>query len=115
MRSESLVARHTSGAASDPDLLGFMFAQGQIVTTNLDLNGIAHGGEANQLDRSAHQEAHLHETRPALGRQFDFGDRGRRAESDGSQRLNRARAGHEFRPTAEPTRFRPEWNRPTFG
>src|SRR5439155_3003508 len=109
MRIDSL------GAASDPYLLVFMFAQGQIITTDLDLDWIAHGGEADQLDWSAHQQAHLHEARPALGGQFDFGNGRGRAESNGGQRMNRARAGHEFSPTAERKRLRPEWNRPTFG
>lgn len=66
-----------------------MLAQGQIITANFDLNGVAQWCKANQLDASANQEAHFHEPGAALRGQFNLGDGGGSAKGYGSQGLKR--------------------------
>src|SRR5439155_23589126 len=47
VQSGSLVTRHGSRVTPNPDLLGFVFAQGQVVSPDFDLDRIAQGREPN--------------------------------------------------------------------
>jgi len=69
------------------NLLRLMFAQRQVVAAYLDFHRIAEWGEADQFNRSPHQQAHFEQATAVFGRHFDFGDGGGGADGQGRQRL----------------------------
>ena|SRR5690242_17405199 len=72
---------------SNKDLLGFMFAEGEIVTAHANFDRVAQRCEAYKFDWSADQETHFHQSRAAFGREFDFGDGCSCAQRNRGQRL----------------------------
>jgi len=65
-----------------------MFAQGQMITAHFDFNGVAQGRKPDQLNRSANQQSHLHETYTVLGGDLNFCDGRFAANRKGGQALN---------------------------
>src|SRR5688572_21429307 len=55
-------------AGANPNLLGLVFPDGEVVAANLDFDGIAQGREADQLNGSADEQAHLQKPAPLFGR-----------------------------------------------
>ena len=81
------IGQQDKGVLINPNqnLFGFVLAQGEMITANLDLDWIAKGSETDQLDWSADQESHFHQARSVAGRNIDLGDaarcpRGKRAQ-----------------------------------
>jgi hypothetical protein len=72
---------------ADKDLLGFMFAESQIVTAHSNLDRVTQGGKADQFDGSSNQKTHFHQAWPAFRREFDFGYGCGCAQRDRRQRL----------------------------
>src|SRR5437660_9210399 len=60
-------ARRALRLCSDEDLLGFMFAEGEIIAADSNLNRIAQGRKADEFDGSTDQETHFHQSRAAFG------------------------------------------------
>jgi len=86
-RLQGFTPNSPSSFRPDKDLLGFMFAEGEIVTTHADFDRVAEGCKADQLDGSSDQETHFHQAWPAFRRKFDFGDGCGCAQRDRGQRL----------------------------
>ena len=72
---------------SDEDLLGFMFAEGEIIAAHANFDWVAQRRKADQFDWSTDQETHFHKSRAAFGREFDFGYGCSCAQRDRGQRL----------------------------
>jgi len=75
------------GFRTDKDLLGFMFAESEIVAADANFDRVTQGREADEFDRSSDQQAHFHQAWPAFGREFDFGYGCSCAQRDRGQRL----------------------------
>lgn len=72
---------------SDEDLIGFMFAESEIVAAHANLDRVTQRRKADQFDGSSDQQTHFHQARPAFGREFDFGYGCGCAQRDRGQRL----------------------------
>lgn len=73
---------------SNKNLLGLVFAQRQVVAAYLDFHRIAEWREADQFNRSPHQQAHFEQATAVFGRHFDFRDGGGGADRQGCERLS---------------------------
>ncbi len=72
----------SSSFRSNKDLLGFMFAESQIIATHLDFDRVPQRREADQFDGRPDQQAHFHQARAAFRRKLYFGNDRSRAQRD---------------------------------
>jgi hypothetical protein len=82
-----------SSAGADQDLLGFMPSQSEVVAADLDLDGIAEWGEADQFDRGADDEAKFHESAAIFVWEAEFLDGGFAAGGEAGEGLGES--GHD--------------------
>jgi hypothetical protein len=64
-----------------------VFAEREVITTNLDLNRIAEWSETDQLNGCANQKSHLQKPSAMFGVYFDLGNGPGAARLKGGQRL----------------------------
>lgn len=82
-----------AGGKLDEDLLGFVFAEGEVVAADFDFYRVAQRRKADEFHFRADEQAHFHQARPGSRRQFDLGDGGGVANGNGGERLGVSRHG----------------------
>jgi len=77
----------------NPNLLGFLLSQREMISPHFDFNRVAQGGETDEFDRGPDEEAHFEQTSAVFGRNLDGGNGGSSAHPQGSERLSFRRHG----------------------